>query len=83
MAMDELSERCMALDKYAGIERDFEHPHEFCYPCGFVFATTVGKQDKGNAMVLEEPQGVLRARDSFGAPEKHPIDTNGKSEGFS
>lgn len=52
--MNQLGERCMALDKHAGIERKSKRFRELRYSCAFVETTAIGEEDERNAMLLQE-----------------------------
>lgn len=82
VAVNKLGKRGMALDEHARIEGNSERLHNFRYSYSLMFTATIGEEDEGYAVFLEQQEGFSGAWERIGTPEKHAIDAVGMSVGY-
>lgn len=75
--MDKLGEGSMTLNEHAHIQRKSERFGEIRYPFGLMFTTTIGEENKGNPIPLQERESFSGSWESCGAAEQNAIDATG------
>lgn len=78
--MDKLGEGGMTLNEHARIQGKSECFGEIRYTFGLMFTTTIGEENKGNPILLQERESFSSSWESCGAAEQNAIDATSTLE---